>query len=123
MQWYDENSGAPALRQERYRKDLSRLDKSRPRQRYDDDCFGYNSDVELDLKGHVHAYEHGDDEGTGLRGGDSGRRRRPVGSDAEAAMANDDNTAVLRLLEEALTKYSARRRRPSTAVRDSPAHQ
>lgn len=133
MSWYDDHLGTPPAEGQGYRQD-SRGSPRRPRDDYyyDEHCddtgnsfgtdFVESDDDNSKARGSARSRSDGgmdDDDGARL-GGDGGSHE--WGSEETSDVGRDDgrhvDAVVLRSLEEAISKYSATRRRPSTAVSD-----
>ena len=124
MSWYDEHLGTPPTEGQGYREDTTGLPHRARDDCYYEDCdkscstdfVGSDSDSKVLAGGGASAKSDGDiDDGDRLGGDGShdwGSEETDIGRGSHM------DAVVLRSLEEAISKYSATRQRPSTAVRD-----
>lgn len=127
MPWYDEHSGTSPAEGQGYRQETTGL----PRQARDDyyyedeDCDNYFGTDSVGSDNNSKVEIGGSATSTRLDGDiDDGARLGVDGShdwgseETDVGRGDHMDAVVLRSLEEAISKYSATRQRPSTAVSD-----
>lgn len=127
MSWYDEQSGTPPAEGQEYRREATGLPRrARDDDYYDDeDCdnsfstdfVGSDNISEVEIGGSATSTRSDGDIDDGARFGIDGSHDWRS-EETDVGRGGHMDAVVLRSLEEAISKYSATRQRPSTAVSD-----